>query len=655
MFRNPFCTETVLFCLLSTFACSAGCFAADINLTLGHRSINDSVVVTLENSSAVPVTLEEVYIEFDGRKYGQPSRRDIQPREKMEFGFTITYPALPGTYPLTGAVRYRNDGKLLSLKHTAMYNYLETALLDASCWLDPASVGETGDIALWSSQPGLWRLILPDEMTVTGTTDFADRRVFHVKNALPGFRCTYGFFAVAETAADGVHKAALVSGSLAMGMQKQTGYGRGRAPNALLAACAALFLLLAGYLLLKRKSRFVLPPAPQPAVSRKKKKDPAPPAGAKKLVQRFLHLSPSLSPAACQEVTRSGPRESLTRALAKYACRMFFVTACYLLLKNADSWLDVLLGYTGWAPAHFLLSAALDNLRGPNYEYFFTWFVDCYWGACLLLTLPYLYFFDARTPLEKDKYACFLAALLTLGSPLRGRRPYWTYESRLGMLTVLVKLFYIPYLTSWVINNTMHQGSLIHSFQWSLETVNAFLVALFIYVDTAVYSFGYVVEAGFLKNRIKSVEPTIFGWVVCLWCYPPFNVFSFRLFDHPFVDIAGAYPAWVHAALTCVISLLWGIFAWASVALGFKASNLTNRGIVASGPYRFVRHPAYAAKVAIWIIQGVFFGDYTLGIMLGFALIYFLRAWTEERHLCLDPAYSEYREKVRRWFIPGVV
>ena len=40
----------------------------------------------------------------------------------------------------------------------------------------------------------------------------------------------------------------------------------------------------------------------------------------------------------------------------------------------------------------------------------------------------------------------------------------------------------------------------------------------------------------------------------------------------------------------------WGAYALASIALNFKSSNLTNRGIVARGPYAIVRHPAYITK-----------------------------------------------------------
>jgi protein-S-isoprenylcysteine O-methyltransferase Ste14 len=57
----------------------------------------------------------------------------------------------------------------------------------------------------------------------------------------------------------------------------------------------------------------------------------------------------------------------------------------------------------------------------------------------------------------------------------------------------------------------------------------------------------------------------------------------------------------------------------------------------------------------IWIIQGMFFAQFGLVILAGFAVIYFLRAWTEERHLSMDPDYLEYKNLVRWRFIPGVV
>jgi protein-S-isoprenylcysteine O-methyltransferase Ste14 len=104
------------------------------------------------------------------------------------------------------------------------------------------------------------------------------------------------------------------------------------------------------------------------------------------------------------------------------------------------------------------------------------------------------------------------------------------------------------------------------------------------------------------------------------------------------------------------------------VALAFKASNLTNRGIVSHGPYARVRHPAYAAKnLAWWIgalpnLYAIFasgnlrYGLYALLSLSGWTLLYVLRAITEERHLLMGGnGYAEYTQRVRWRFIPGII
>jgi protein-S-isoprenylcysteine O-methyltransferase Ste14 len=57
----------------------------------------------------------------------------------------------------------------------------------------------------------------------------------------------------------------------------------------------------------------------------------------------------------------------------------------------------------------------------------------------------------------------------------------------------------------------------------------------------------------------------------------------------------------------------------------------------------------------IWVIEAVFLGKYFIGLLMGFALIYFLRAWTEERHLAMDKDYRDYQKQVPYRFIPGVI
>jgi protein-S-isoprenylcysteine O-methyltransferase Ste14 len=116
-----------------------------------------------------------------------------------------------------------------------------------------------------------------------------------------------------------------------------------------------------------------------------------------------------------------------------------------------------------------------------------------------------------------------------------------------------------------------------------------------------------------------------------------------------------------------VLLALMALYASASVALGFKASNLTHRGIVSRGPYRWVRHPAYTCKNLAWWIGAIpvvsaafgtswMQGVQTLAAVAGWSMLYVLRAVTEEDHLRgVDGDYAASAARVRWRFIPGVV
>ncbi|MBM4271684.1 MAG: isoprenylcysteine carboxylmethyltransferase family protein [Deltaproteobacteria bacterium] len=352
---------------------------------------------------------------------------------------------------------------------------------------------------------------------------------------------------------------------------------------------------------------------------------------------------------------RKGRGTGFSEAVAKYACRMFFLLASYLCLRNVDVLLHFSLRYLRWDVYHDLVTVLVGNLNGGNYYNFFIYFVDVYVAFCVFLTFPYLYWLERRIPVSRDRYVNLLRTLMSLPGVLRKRTMHWNAESRLGLMTILVKVFFVPLMVSWSINNFVHLKNSTLAFHWNIYFVNAYLVALFIFVDTVIFATGYLVELPQLDNEIKSVEPSLLGWLVCLWCYPPFNIFSFRPFDYCIIRTGMECPVWAHVVLTCIITLLWGIFVWSSIALGFKASNLTNRGIVREGPYRYVRHPAYTAKLLIWIIQGIFFSQFGVLILLGFVIVYALRAWTEERHLSLDPDYLSYCRAVKWRFLPGII
>ncbi len=95
---------------------------------------------------------------------------------------------------------------------------------------------------------------------------------------------------------------------------------------------------------------------------------------------------------------------------------------------------------------------------------------------------------------------------------------------------------------------------------------------------------------------------------------------------------------------------LTAIYAWATVAFGFRFSNLTHRGILTHGPYAISRHPAYLSKNLFWWLSTLPFfttGSWVDGARATIILaivsgIYFWRAKTEEWHLGADPDYQAY-------------
>lgn len=187
-------------------------------------------------------------------------------------------------------------------------------------------------------------------------------------------------------------------------------------------------------------------------------------------------------------------------------------------------------------------------------------------------------------------------------------------------------------------------------FSWGLGLAYDIIFA----VDCGWALFGYSTESRWLGNKTRSVEPTAFGWAVCLACYPPFN------------NVLGTYlplengPSVITSdntllALRAGVVFLFAIYASATVSFGVRFSNLTNRGIVSRGPYRLVRHPAYLCKCTAWWLEHI----PTITITKAFFLtllccVYTLRAWTEERHLGRDPDYRAYKKKVPWVLIPGV-
>ena len=178
--------------------------------------------------------------------------------------------------------------------------------------------------------------------------------------------------------------------------------------------------------------------------------------------------------------------------------------------------------------------------------------------------------------------------------------------------------------------------------------------------DVLYASIGYIATFRVLDTHIRSTEPTVFGWAVCLICYEPFSAVIDRAYIQYETDNlywGGFFADWplAYAIWGSVILLLVFIYTWSTASFGLRFSNLTHRGIITNGPYRWLKHPAYVSKnLSWWLISIPFLSNagWIAGLKQSLLLlalngVYALRAYTEERHLSFDSDYRAYREYIR--------
>lgn len=187
------------------------------------------------------------------------------------------------------------------------------------------------------------------------------------------------------------------------------------------------------------------------------------------------------------------------------------------------------------------------------------------------------------------------------------------------------------------------------------------MVNLMFLVDVSIGTVGYLLTLRPLDSHIRSGNPYMQAWTAALICYPPFVLMS----GGGPLDYAPGQVGWAGVlAGWPMVQALWGFalialtacYAWATVAFGIRFSNLTHRGILTHGPYRFTRHPAYLAKNLYWwlaalpMVVATSTGDAVRNtvILALISAVYFWRAKTEEKHLRADPAYVAYADWMDR-------
>jgi protein-S-isoprenylcysteine O-methyltransferase Ste14 len=270
----------------------------------------------------------------------------------------------------------------------------------------------------------------------------------------------------------------------------------------------------------------------------------------------------------------------------------------------------------------------------------------------LLLSIPYVIWLDRRLVESRDATYAF-GQWIVGGAAGEADRT----EVANHLRAWAVKGFFLTFMLSIVPANF---ANVVH---WNPAEVTAnpvslanFLITAMFLIDVAFATVGYMLTLKPLDAHIRTANPYTSAWAAALICYPPFVLMG----SGGPLDYHSNTAEWSHwlagneGALWLVGSLLvllTGIYAWATVAFGLRFSNLTHRGILTHGPYRWSRHPAYLSKNLFWWLSTMPFfatsgsltdivrNTATLAAVSG---VYYWRAKTEEKHLSADPTYRAY-------------
>ncbi|MGH8231812.1 MAG: isoprenylcysteine carboxylmethyltransferase family protein [Steroidobacteraceae bacterium] len=267
-----------------------------------------------------------------------------------------------------------------------------------------------------------------------------------------------------------------------------------------------------------------------------------------------------------------------------------------------------------------------------------------------VVAVPYLWWVDRRMPQPYD-------GLWQLGRWLLGRwrdlSPWLIGQHLLGWL---VKGYFLPLMFSYFCDNLdklLHYDlTQLHNFQGLYDWAYFFLF----FIDVSLVSMTYLMALKATDTHIRSTEPTMLGWVSALVCYQPFwSMISRQYIDYDTGLSWGTWFSgipWLYDLWGCLILALVLVYVWATISFGARFSNLTHRGIITNGPYRYTKHPAYLSKnLSWWLISTPFMLTGSVEatvrrclLLLALNLIYYIRAKTEERHLSLDPVYRSYAD-----------
>lgn len=300
------------------------------------------------------------------------------------------------------------------------------------------------------------------------------------------------------------------------------------------------------------------------------------------------------------------------------------------------------------------------------------------WAAIplVILSVPYLFWID-RYLVEQRDHAWHFGALLLF------RQDWDAHEVKAHWRSWIIKGFFTAFMIS-IIPFAFEKVVLADFSELAKRPEQLAMIAIeaMFMIDVMIGTVGYIVTMRPLDAHIRSGNPFLGGWLAALICYPPF-VWGI-LGEGRAINYESDTPGWLYwlqghdmaiAVWGALLVFLTAIYAWATFAFGLRFSNLTYRGVLTNGPYRFTRHPAYVSKNLFWwcatLPMLTTSGSWVEALRNCFFLlvvngIYFWRAKTEEAHLLAeDSKYREYHAwmehhglltaplaRLKNWMVP---
>jgi protein-S-isoprenylcysteine O-methyltransferase Ste14 len=289
----------------------------------------------------------------------------------------------------------------------------------------------------------------------------------------------------------------------------------------------------------------------------------------------------------------------------------------------------------------------LPEYHGEFYKKF--WDFINFVGIAFVCVVPvYFFWIDKFQVDEKDAY--WQVGQLSIGN-------FSQVDAKViknHILGWMIKGFFFPLMFTYATSNVNELIRAGFEFSDFIKTYNEFWSLLF-GIDVVVVSVGYLLTVKIFDSQIRSPQTTVKGWVIAILCYQPFWSLignQYLRYDDDNLKWDQWLEGWpsLRVAWGLAILVLITIYTLASVSFGLRFSNLTHRGIITNGPYRFLKHPAYVTKnIAFWMISVPFISSVGFSEALRHCIliailngVYYVRAKTEEAHLSEDPIYRQY-------------